>query len=479
MNAVRVSIYYKHIIIACAAITTLTMIGALLYDLSDNIIYLTLTGCFFTILVTQKKQIQSQSLVLCITILIAYYITAFYLVITIPNVFAIDITKIRISLALLKNLLICTLLFIACIIYLKKNIYPSTTITVTAALFGLAALIPVEHNSVKLQYVANSYASLILVITILDLNLKGNINYLPKAIPIKPLSLVLLFSIPLAFVISFMAIPTEFYVEHQQSKGFELYNNYPITWWSVLGDKIIPRFPGTSEDPILYGYICASLTIVAFANRNMVLTGILIVATLISLSKGAIIWMITTIILAGLTQRVRQRNLIYITFVAALIYLYITISGTANTSANVHIVGLLSPIMKAVSSFELSSIIGHGIGSSGNLLKISLLGEMTNDEWLGGGAESGIGLLVYQTGLLGAGLFIIVVCSLFKRYKSPYSKCAWLIYWTNALMQENLINLNYVILVGFVVYSCETLYELKKTKQENSVTKGIRSAPKS
>ena len=107
--------------------------------------------------------------------------------------------------------------------------------------------------------------------------------------------------------------------------------------------------------------------------------------------------------------------------------------------------GLLTPLQSAFEEKNLESLFGHGVGSSGNLVKIHLKADMDDDEWLGGGAESGLGLLVYQIGLVGAALILSLVMSIYNCLKSDISRSAWLIYWVNVLLQENLINLNYLI----------------------------------
>jgi|TARA_X000001388_G_scaffold35536_1_gene25037 hypothetical protein len=439
---------------AVAAVLTGELPGALLVSA---------TFSFLLALLTHASESRKNPLTSSFIILTSYYFSAFYLTLTLPHYFEIETSSLRISLALLKSILICAAMSIGISHHIKRQGLPPTPIVLLTFSILISTMLPVEQAGVKLQYLANTYIPLILSTAALQYHLSSKKITEPSVKNYQGLAIAVLLSIPLGYLISFQLIPTEFFSEHQGNKGFSLYNGLPLTWWTVLGDHVIARFPGTSDDPILFGYISSALCIVFLSGRKYLLAALFSFAAIISLSKGALIWLIATSLMAGMTTKIKQRNYIYIVGSIVLVAGYLSFASAANTSANVHIVGLVSPIVSAITSFGPSSLIGNGVGSSGNLLKIFLMGDLDTDSWLAGGAESGIGLLVYQIGFIGTGAFILAAFRIFGMLSSPFAKCAWIIYWVNASMQENLINLNYIIIISFTVYACESAYNAKKT----------------
>lgn len=323
---------------------------------------------------------------------------------------------------------------------------------------GIATLLPVQNNQVKLQYLANSFIPIALLITFISL--KSQAPDLPSYsnTNIRPWAVLLLLSAPIGALISLVLIPPEYFLEQQSAKGYELISGYPRPWWTNIGDNLYLRFPGTSEDPILFGYITAAVSLALISEKKKALAILTILLTFISMSKGAIIWLIGSLILSVLSEKLKQKRLVYFASSSAIIALYLQGASNLKTSASVHLVGLLSPIQNALSSPGIESMLGHGIGSSGNILKSYLMGDLSHDDWLSGGAESGLGLVIYQSGLLGGITLALATFSAFKKLKSPLSKSAWAIYWINALMQENLVNLNYLICLFVVIYAAEQAY---------------------
>lgn len=410
---------------------------------------------FFLSLIFAASLNSKSSIQACMSILIAYYILAFYIAIFSPKISDVSPSEIRTALALTKNLSICGTLCVY-VFFNRRKINVLSIESTFGICILLSALIPVDYTSVKFQYLANSYIPLYLSVIAIATFLKSpptrsnNLNYQAWINPI-------LITAPAGFIISYLLIPSDFFVTHQEAKGYELISGLPRNWWSSVGDSLYLRFSGTSEDPILFGYLCAALATILSAQKRYIGLFLLAALTISSLSKGAIIWMLGSILIPLAIKRFKWKAPAYTLITLALIYLYINGSSDLKTSANVHLIGLATPFIQAINTPNISSLIGHGVGSSGNILKSALLGDISNDDWLSGGAESGLGLLIYQTGLIGATVAVALVIIIFRKLQSDTSKSAWIVYWANALLQENLINLNYIILLTAVIFTCESI----------------------
>lgn len=97
------------------------------------------------------------------------------------------------------------------------------------------------------------------------------------------------------------------------------------------------------------------------------------------------------------------------------------------------------------------TLFGHELGTSGNLFKAAAGGELSHLAWLRGGAESGVGLLFYQTGALGQSLVVWLLIRGYQQLTQATTQGLWVglwvVYWASAAVQENLINLNFLALL--------------------------------
>ncbi|QCY11381.1 hypothetical protein [Pseudomonas sp. MPC6] len=454
-----VSKNYTRTLINALTLLLMCLIPGIFGAFGNSIIYTLIPIAVITMTVVSNRDHGTEKVIeSCFAILIAYYLIGFYSFTITPQISEITHSAIRTSLALTKNTAICVLLSITLIsLTLKDKEFPFSMLIFCACVI-IGTITPVQHSGAKFQYLANSFIPLVLSLLILY---RLSTNKSSLKINSTPWLVLLALSVPIGALISLILMPPEYYQDQQGAKGFELIAGYPRIWWTPIGDHFILRFPGTSEDPILFGYIAASIALALYSESKYIKFFIAMAITIISLSKGAIIWLAGSILISAVSSRVTQRNLVYILSVIALITLYLKGASDLNTSANVHILGLFGPIETALTNRDLSSLIGHGIGSSGNILKSYLLGDISQDDWLGGGAESSLGLLVYQIGLIGVAAFFASIIKIFTNIKSPIAKSAWLIYWTNAMLQENLINLNYIILLTFVVATIESNHQKK------------------
>lgn len=287
-------------------------------------------------------------------------------------------------------------------------------------------------------------------------------EYAERSAWLNTLTLLFLITVPLGLIVSHYLISPETLILQQAAKGYDHINGYPRNWWSEIGGDLYLRLTGTAEDPILYGYLAGFLAYVALIRGRLVAAGILLTVLTASLVKGALLMVIGAWTLAGLFRLLLMppgRCALGVALMSMVIAVYVFGSEVVRTSANAHVLGLWLPFEQAlkgeVPPQEL--LIGHGPGSSGNLFKASLDGELAWREWLSGGAESGFGLLFYQTGIVGAGLVLwLIVCG-FARLHKPASLGLWTMYWANSAVQENLINLNYLALLLACLMLLESL----------------------
>ena len=257
-------------------------------------------------------------------------------------------------------------------------------------------------------------------------------------------------------------------------KGYEAISGLPRSWWIETSSGMLFRFPSVFENPITAGYISAFFSMCFFSLRKFFFGIVFYMFAILSVSKGALLYLTLFIIMFSLIKISKISKIIFKKvfnswfIITSLMVLYILLqsvmAASLKTSASIHLLGLTLPFinMFEYSVFEL--IFGHGIGSGGNFYKGAFGPSLNLLDWLGSGSESGIGTIFYQLGLSG----IIVVASLFYRILfligSIEARFILFFYFLNLFMQENLININLLILVFLSILVIES-YKSQNNKE--------------
>ena len=382
--------------------------------------------------------------------LLAYTLCAFYLTLGLTQHFAMDA---RTAFAGFKNLLLLTVL-VWWALGPGGTASPWRPMEWLFALF-LVALVWVETPMLapRLGYFLNSFLPLLLCFLALRRLPEGGAYRPRQGSALLVITLAFLATAPLGWIISHHLIDSEVLIAQQAAKGYGHIEGYPRNWWTYLQGELYLRLSGTAEDPVLYGYFAAFLGYLWLARGGLVWVGLLSLVVLASMVKGAMLLMASGLafwwLFQGARPLARLHGILGALLMLLLIAFYVWASGVSETSADVHVLGLWLPFQQVlvgeVGAWQ--AWFGHGLGSSGNLYKASLGGALSNLEWLRGGAESGFGLVFYQTGAVGLALLLWLVYRGTRHLKAPAARGLWVIYWANAAVQENLINLNYLTLL--------------------------------
>lgn len=241
---------------------------------------------------------------------------------------------------------------------------------------------------------------------------------------------------------------TDFFYKLYENSPFALVNDLPRTWFTTfLGLDLFRRFNGTLADPIIFGYISATvLLIITYSkDKKILIYPIVLFFLLSSLSKGSYALYILVVALNIVGFKFYYKNIFY-----WLLFVLICVMGLAfgslgkGSSVDIHFLGLVFPFLNLLDYSMIEILIGHGFTSGGNLAKG--IGIVNESNWLQTGAESGIGTIFYQTGLLGL-LFVIIIFYKQIQKSKLYAKNFITIYFVLMFTQENLINMNYLMLL--------------------------------
>lgn len=233
-----------------------------------------------------------------------------------------------------------------------------------------------------------------------------------------------------------------------KNSPFALVDGLPRTWVTTFLDyDFFRRFNGTLADPIIFGYLSSVMLIISIysQDKKIFLAPLIFIFLLLSFSKGSIYLFLMLLILNNLQlYRLYQSYLYWFLFVLFIVGLNAWLSLGRGSSADVHYIGLAFPFLNIFDYNIVDFLFGHGFSSGGNLAKgMGIIDETT---WLLTGSESGIGTIFYQTGLFG---LIFVFYIFYKQIKISlyYAQNFLTIYMVLMFTQENLINMNYLLLL--------------------------------
>lgn len=224
------------------------------------------------------------------------------------------------------------------------------------------------------------------------------------------------------------------------------YGTYPGPWWTQIEGVEFVRLSGTFPDPIILGYLFATFLLVALSVKNYFAVGVSFVLLILTFSKGAWLLVFNTLLIYSIL-RFKPRIGLFWLFITCLVLSQLFFASISNSSAKIHYLGLIGGMTSAFSDIKIF-VFGAGAGVGGNLASID--GEWHRDSWLITGSESGIGVVFYQLGVIGAALLFFMIYSVVKKLVVKYFKSgSWryalaaayvIAYFQNSLLQENCIN---------------------------------------
>ncbi len=210
------------------------------------------------------------------------------------------------------------------------------------------------------------------------------------------------------------------------------------------------RYSSLFGDPIIAGYFFSTILIVflefllsrGVSWARLVIgvmgIGVGLFGLLMAHSKGASLLAVLYLLFRG-SYRVGRHTHFIMVFLS--IFAIAIFSLKSDTSAKIHFAGFVGPFSAPVPEI----LLGHGFGGGGNLAFV--MGIANPSDWLQRGAESGIGALVYQAGVLVVMLLVFVVfreISLQKRILVPYMSAIVVI----ACFQENIVTISVSLILG-------------------------------
>lgn len=320
---------------------------------------------------------------------------------------------------------------------------------------GIGMLGSVDLNYVKIGYFGNSFLPLLICTALL-----ASMDRLKcSAVRAKQVLDVLVVYVLFAALIG-LALSLDFWRDAgagmlQIDRGGRTIEGVPAYWWSQIGHWLIPRFHGLYEDPIFAGYIFGAFCLLCFVYQRILLSVIFAGLMIATLSKGAFLLVLASFVFSrALSRRMFQSKISVALAALASVFLYGFVSEISNTSASVHLRGLLLPFanMGEYSIFQIA--FGHGVGSGGNLHRLAYGGDLS-DLWLATGSESGIGTLFYQLGFAGLISLLFAIITIIPSL-TTWSRSIVIVYIINLFFQENLLNFNYLFILLFSVWMTES-----------------------
>ena len=373
---------------------------------------------------------------------------------------------------LITSQLYIVILFFLQRILKRENIKLSKSLLAFFFILIIASLTPVEYFQVKFIYLLNSFLPMFFILFILThlllLNKKINIQNEFTTYINASFYLVALWAMCgyIYGIILYIDNWEVFDIATLYSlKGYEPIEGLPRSWWAAYGDFRFFRFPATLENPIITGYFSAFLSMTMIALRRYLWGALFFIFTLVSVSKGAILFLILTIIifissrmssiLKILLLRIFNSPLIITLLLIGYISLQIIVSEMFKSSASIHILGLTLPFIN-IDQYSLYELIfGHGIGSGGNFYKGAVGSNIDFTTWLKSGSESGIGTIFYQLGMIGLTLVIGISYKIIFLLRTLEARFVYFFYFLSMFMQEDLINFNLLLLMFLTIIIIE------------------------
>jgi hypothetical protein len=327
----------------------------------------------------------------------------------------------------------------------------------------------------KVAYLFNSFLPLVLTLVAIvwlatRANFSRSCSFVLYSAAFVVILLCGLYTLCIDFIYTYVR-PDLVSIMRSNSSGPLSYGAYPGSWQTVIGSFQFNRLVGVFPDPIIGGYFFALFAATSWVMKRYVAFLFGLVFLLLSLSKGAWVFLFTfTLIYYLFLLRIR----IFWLPVLAVAGLQMLSSTLFHSSAFIHYQGLVGAISSLLSDSG-KMLFGFGVGSGGNLA------AFRGEEWnrassLATGAESGVGVLLFQLGLVGVGLLVWLVNYTKKRcyynYKMTGNRGSLAIMAlvgalvANAFMQENCINAS---LMGLLLYFCCVLSHLPARCAKNGI----------
>jgi hypothetical protein len=249
-------------------------------------------------------------------------------------------------------------------------------------------------------------------------------------------------------------------VATSHASGGVAYGEYDGSWETSVEGHRLTRMVGTFADPIVIGYLTATLAFISLVLGSPFAASFFVVVMVCTLAKGAWFFFLQAVALYLVGRFSILLRLPMLGFFAAV---QVVIAAVSDTSAKVHLQGLVGGLQSMIHAPAARKVLGFGIGDGGNLGSADFASAGWRGSWLGSGAESAIGVIAHQAGALG--LFVVACFAWFFIWKSPRTKadlpsyaiaCLWMSLLCNCLLQENCFNISVTssVLMGTVLLAC-------------------------
>lgn len=258
-----------------------------------------------------------------------------------------------------------------------------------------------------------------------------------------------------------------------EAKGFDRWvmsglpgNYYSYDFYHFTGTRI-RRLVGITTDPLLTGHFLAlCIVLLLFVNSHekkyirYFKLSIMTLACILTISKGAIL-----IIAVAFIVKVWKKNqaIAYGMIGASIVGVFVIIRHNIFRTVKIHIEGLITALASC-------SLLGGGLGTSGNLSSLS--GQSSTS------GESFLGMVLGQTGVFGTILYVFLLFYLIKlilKYKSDTQYRYAIMAYVLAVILESCVSessISFVgsgcafILVGLLSHRMMKKDEIKDTNYE-------------
>ncbi|WP_157627901.1 hypothetical protein [Thermodesulfatator autotrophicus] len=358
----------------------------------------------------------------------------------------------------IRSLLISFFLFL---IFFSKKIFKKNLLYFMTIFYLILEFLRSENKIGGIIYLLNSFFPVFLFLIVLHFTakyrFKGKYEYFKKNDSILILRIVfvvmlVVYIIDLIYGFYFLQLQEIFhpkYVLAIKHKGHPFEGLYHPSWFSIIGNNCYLRFLGIFPDAIKNGYFLALFFILIFHTKlkpkifKIYFSLFLLSSLVFTLCKGALCLLVIYFVTYFLVKlNYIRRFSFYIVYILIILFLLIIASFYFPGSNTVHVLGLINALYFLSDSSILETLLGKGLGFGGNLAVI----YTTSGNWIKAGAESGVGVVLTNLGLIGFCLYSFYFFSLWRILLKENNKCSnmmvslLLSLYVLSFLQEDLIN---------------------------------------
>lgn len=392
-------------------------------------------------------------------LLLTYYMPVYGMVLSFLG--EVDQRSLRAAVGI-RPLVFSILLCCFCLIVFYKERKTRSVVLFTALFFMISFFSSDAELIAKVAYVSNSFVPYFTLLFLFYVY-KMNDGFGIRVVNSPPLLVIMFFAI----VVGGLLINYIYYEAYDWFRpdlltsirtrdGAPLpYGEYPSYWQSVFYSFRLVRISASFPDAIVFGYVMAFFAFYFYWRRSFFLLFIGLVLLAITLSKGALAFFIQAVVL---NFAMRMSTVLFYTISGMFLIAQVMLSGVLDTSASVHLEGLVGAFSSIYHGNLFNYFFGYGLGEGGNLDRLVNFGREERSIWLSTGSESGVGVITYQLGGIGLMLASYLLFSKANMLKKSNNMSSSFVYPSvfslsiNAFLQETVINASISgILIFFIL----------------------------